>query len=71
LAHVPTRATVALAPAAVVGVRVASRFELALTLGIRVHLDATEYREPDEPRPVLAPWRVQPTLSLALHTPLF
>lgn len=67
---VPTRASVALTPAVVLGVRVAGRLELVLSLGARIYLNSTDYRVPEEPRPMLAPWRVQPTLFIGLHVPL-
>jgi len=67
---IPTRAFVALVPAVVLGVRLAQRLHLVLSLGARIHLNNTEYREPRELQPLLAPWRVQPTLSVGIHVPL-
>lgn len=67
---VPTRAAVSLVPALVLGVQVARRLHLVLSLGARIHINSTRYRMDGEPSLLLAPWRVQPTLSVGIHVPL-
>ena len=70
LPHVPTHAAVALAPAVVLGVRVVRRLELVLSLGVRIYLNNADYRLTTEPSPLVAPWRVQPTVWVGIHVPL-
>lgn len=71
---VPVAAVVSVAPSLVLAYRIIKRLTVRLTIGARIQLNP--YRqvvdtEDPQGRLVLEPWRVQPTLSLGLSTPLF